>query len=246
MKLPTSRTIIPLLTVAVLSGAAWPMDNTLPPEAVTVPSANTAADPAPQTTPATEGTFFAPESSVPAAGELTVRGGTPKQRSAALEAAGLFETAGLDLPGVLIEIHPTSQGCDGYDGAFRTAAWRLDVCNGHRLIVLHELAHAWEHARLTDEIRDEFMELRGLTSWNDGSTPWKDRGIEDLAEIVVWGLRELAADRPVTPDAERQEAFRLLTGLDLSVLRATEASVANSATQRDDPVEADPDFDSWR
>ena len=248
MKHPT-RTIVPLLAIAVLQiTPAWPTDNPPQPEASMVASADPSPESVPPSAPAaTEPLLLTPEPHVPEADELVVRGGTPKQRAAALKAVGLFETAGLDLPGVTIQIHATSDGCDGYDGAFRAAEWRLDVCNGHWLIVLHELAHAWEHARLTDEIRDEFMELRGLTSWNDGSTPWRERGIEDLAEVIVWGLRELAADRPVTSDEERQQAFRLLTGIDLGLVGGVaDTEEGRFDALRDDPAEADPDFDTWR
>lgn len=75
-------------------------------------------------------------------------------------------------------------------------------------MILHEMAHAWNHHDLTDEVRSEFMAFRGLTQWNDKDIPWKDRGIEALAEAVTWGLY----DDPVGND-DRRHTFALITGL---------------------------------
>ena len=38
---------------------------------------------------------------------------------------------------------------------------------------------------------DMFMEVRGIAAWNeDRSFDWKQRGTEQVAEIITWGLGE--------------------------------------------------------
>jgi len=60
-------------------------------------------------------------------------------------------------------------------------------------LVLHEIAHAWDHHTLAGEAREAFLTTRGLSSWRNGD--WHERGAEHAAEIIVWGLM----DRPVRP-----------------------------------------------
>lgn len=154
--------------------------------------------------------------------ELEVTGGGQEARASTDWAAAIFARAGLALPSVAVAFHESDEPCGGFGGRFRPRETPLgiDICNPHRLIILHEFAHAWEHATLTDTEREAYLELRGLQSWNDSNVACQDRGIEDLAQVVVWGL--LRFDRSEVPDNRdsRREAFTLIAGIDLSAAEA--------------------------
>ena len=176
---------------------------------------------------------------------VMVVGGTEDQRGAADWAVAHFDDAGLELPELVIAMHASDEPCDGFDGAFRgreTPA-RLDVCNPHRLIILHELAHAWDRHTLTDALRQGFMDLRGLDTWNDPSTPWKERGVEDLAEIIVWGLRQFSGSAAFDEQPEKQAAFALVTGITLSDHRGEAISTSGVAKDHDRSTD-DTDWDT--
>jgi hypothetical protein len=177
---------------------------------------------------------------------VTIVGASTEQRETVDWAIAHFVDAGLELPTLTIEFHPTDNGCDGYDGAFRSRETpaRLDICNSYRLIVLHELAHAWEHTAISDAVRHEFMAVRGITAWNDGDLPWKERGVEEMAEVLVWGLRQLAGTTAIDAQPEREQAFELVMGIDLTTHR-NETPVVKNHTIYDDPADADPDWDTW-
>lgn len=256
----TARTIIPFLALIAVQGhtivapanpissrtaAPFPQEAaapTLEREAPTIPPTPAALAPSqradipmiPVPEPASEGYL-------PADGGLIVVGGMDEQLSSLEWAADHFTDAGLTLPPLVVEFHANDDGCDGYDGTYRPDDGRLDVCNPHRLIILHELAHAWEHHTLTDEQRREFISFRGLTSWNDLSTPWKERGIEDLAEIVVWGLQQTAGTSRVDRRPERANAFSLVTGIEIS----TDEAPVSRASALPDPSDGDLDWDTW-
>jgi hypothetical protein len=142
-------------------------------------------------------------------------GGSPELQQRAEMAAQHFIDAGLDLRGVVIVFHPTTDGCGGHDGVYRPATHRVDICNTNEFIIIHELAHAWDHANLDDDTRRRYMELRGLEAWNDSSVPWKQRGIEDLAETVVWGLGCIDDSSMSSHDLDRARAFGLITKIEL-------------------------------
>ena len=122
--------------------------------------------------------------------------------------AETFEELAIPMHIVATDFHSGEAGCDGADAVFRTGSdpLRIDVCNSHRLIVLHELARAWDHANLNQEKREAFMVMRGFDVWNDHDVPWKERAVEHLAEILVWGLHERGI-----PDAINQAAFYFAT-----------------------------------
>ena len=132
----------------------------------------------------------------------------------------LLEAAGLRLPGIDIVGYDSVDNCHGRRGAAINHGLRTEV----RLcvdgtgptddwVVIHELAHAWEHHTLTDQIRDEFLRVRGLDAWRGDE--WNLSGAEHAAEIVVWGVidREvqLVRIRPNTCDA-LLEGYVTLTG----------------------------------
>jgi len=151
------------------------------------------------------GRLASPPTSV---GPLVVHGGDHDQLSRVEWAVGRFHQVGLQLPATEVHFHSGEAGCDQAEAVFRTGSdpLRIDVCNSHRLIVLHELAHAWDHANLNQEKREAFMVMRGFDVWNDHDVPWRERAVEHLAEILVWGLHERGA-----PDAIKHAAFHFAT-----------------------------------
>ena len=61
------------------------------------------------------------------------------------------------------------------------------------------------------------MDLRGIAAWNDRSFDWKERGTEQAAEIITWGLGEgeIAPLLPEITDPETLASlYRLLTDLE--------------------------------
>jgi hypothetical protein len=68
---------------------------------------------------------------------------------------------------------------------------------------------------LNPAILDRFMQVRGIATWNDRSYDWKERGTEQAAEIVTWGLGEgeIAPLLPETGDVRTLAGlYELLTG----------------------------------
>jgi hypothetical protein len=87
--------------------------------------------------------------------------------------------------------------------------------NAARLIVVHELAHAWAETYLEPAVREQFLELRGLESWIDPARPSHEWGAEHAAEVVSWGLMETQVELIRIPNVEPsalREAFELLVG----------------------------------
>lgn len=177
-------------------------------------------------------------------GLITVADATAGRQEAVDWAVAYFADAGLQLPTMTIQFHSTDDGCDGYDGAFRRGAspLRLDVCNAHPLIILHELAHAWDHHALTDESRNQFMKLRGLDVWNDSDTPWSERGVEQLADMVVWGLQQLRKTAACDERPDKELAFGVVTGIDVSA-HCSQAQTSPSVGPYEDPADAYVDGD---
>ncbi len=100
-----------------------------------------------------------------------------------------------------------------------------EICSGERcssvdesarLVILHELAHAWLYGHADAELQEAFVDFVGVESWNDLNDPWRDRGIERAASAIAVGLAgDLGPDgctdgrySDVTPGS-----FELLTGV---------------------------------
>jgi hypothetical protein len=86
------------------------------------------------------------------------------------------------------------------------------------------MAHAWVEVHVDEELRHRFLQLRGLTGWNDRADAWKERGTEQAAEIIAWGLGEgevspLLPEQPST--ADMIAAYVLLTGSQPITVAAT-------------------------
>jgi hypothetical protein len=132
-----------------------------------------------------------------------------------------FEAAGLEFPQVSVLFHDTKDVCQGNVGGYTGDT--VHVCiTAEGLyrdkILLHELGHAWAARNLTDGQMAEFIELRDAESWNDSATEWGDRGFEQAAEILAWGLLETATTPTQISDSDCDSltnAFQLLTGTEV-------------------------------
>jgi hypothetical protein len=126
----------------------------------------------------------------------------PEQAAMLDWALALFDAADLVLPPLRVIAHDSTDPCHGRDGAHFYASGRstIHLCTREtepvqQFLYLHELAHAWDHHALSDARRRTFLDLRGLTEWNnDDADGWHDRGAEHAAEIIMWGLM----DRPIS------------------------------------------------
>jgi hypothetical protein len=137
-------------------------------------------------------------------------------------AVGRFEDARLDVPSVEIHFHADASGCGGHLGYAKDG--RVDVCTileneMARRNLLHEMGHIWIDQNVSRAERVRFLELRGLRTWNASEAGWGNRGYEQGAEIISWALgnRILTAQIPDNDPQRLEEAFELLTGIELPV-----------------------------
>ena len=160
--------------------------------------------------------------------------GSPAQHHLAEWALERFETAELPAPQVATIAFPPTRLCaDTSDGAFalvHPTAARVDVCLSEHQIcsdarceaispyaartLLHELGHVWEHQYVDDPTRQSFLDLRGLAAWSALDVKWHERGNEQVAEAIAWGLMEYPIITMI-PDANPGElaaGFHLITG----------------------------------
>jgi len=167
---------------------------------------------------------------------IEIVNGSPSQHELARWAVERFKVAELVSPRVATIAFPPTRLCSGSgDGAFalvHPTAARIDICLGERQIcsdsacnaisiyaqrtLLHELGHVWEHQNVDDGTRETFLIQQGLSKWTDSRAKWHERGNEQAAETIAWGL----LDHPITtmipyatPD-ELAASFWLLTGTD--------------------------------
>lgn len=89
----------------------------------------------------------------------------------------------------------------------------IEIGPAQEWAILHEIAHAWDYHSLDSGTRSAFLELRNHDAWREGA--WHERGAENAAEIIAWGL----IDRPSKPvhiygnSCEELEAgYETLTG----------------------------------
>jgi hypothetical protein len=144
-----------------------------------------------------------------------------------------FDVAGLRPPSVgSITFASGSGRCTGIAGRVRSDADGAHVllcldpasaCVGEdcatftfhaQATALHELAHAWDSTWLDEPTRQAFLELRGLEDWRGRGVAWEERGVEQAAEILMWGLLEAARPLPRLHGPSCDEllaGYRLLT-----------------------------------
>ena len=153
---------------------------------------------------------------------------TARQAEHAQWALARFEAAGLELPSLTIVFHDDYQSCGMREGVLRIAGEDVTIheCQNDpsrsRRSLLHELAHAWDHVggSIDTDTRLDFLTLRGLQSWDDHDLPWNQRGEEQTAEIIAWGLIHQPAPIPTSVGNHGAQdtlrlttAFILLTGI---------------------------------
>jgi hypothetical protein len=148
---------------------------------------------------------------------IEVRGGSPDQIAMVRWAVGRYERAGLRLPALKVTFHDDTAPCKGLMGLY--GGGRVSMCTGPgtnaipRMTILHELGHAWSERAVAGDVRGRFLRLRHLDQWDAVDEPWADRGWEQVAEIMAWGL----GDRIVTPripdhdPAALRAAYELVT-----------------------------------
>ncbi len=127
-----------------------------------------------------------------------------------------FEAAQLDTPPIEIHLHRDRDACRGHRGLFNAGEMRVDVCVTEPLVVLHEIAHAWNHVNVPGDVESTYVAAGGFGSWDAPETPWHDRGSEDAADTIAWALMDdpIAMPTPDGPIAQLDARYRLLTGND--------------------------------
>ncbi len=171
---------------------------------------------------------------------LIVPGGSPAASPAVVEitaasaeqlahaewALARFAAADLELPALRIVFHDGYEACGMREGVLAVSGDGMTIheCEPDparlRRSLLHELAHAWDvSGGIAPAARDGFLARRNLDAWRDDSLEWQQRGEEQAAEIIAWGLGEQAA--PIATRVREvgdqdpgalAEAFLLLTG----------------------------------
>src|SRR5262245_26636478 len=165
--------------------------------------------------------FGAPSPAAPPR-PLTIDGATAAEEQAVDWAFRRYAEAGLHtetLPALNVYLHNSHDDCNGGIGLYYSG--RIDLCTKEssdpyqRKFALHEFAHAWTEANVPIDTLDAFMKRQGIGDWNDRSFPWKERGTEQAAEIITWGLGEgeISPLLPETLDpATLTSLYEMLTG----------------------------------
>ena len=154
----------------------------------------------------------APEpTNLPASRSTTIVGGTAVEQDVVRSALDRYVAAGLELPSLVVTIDHSGAACKGHNGLYRASGDRheIAICHVSEYVVLHELAHAWEHDALADGQRAAYVEAQALGSWSDPDTPWRLQGIEHIANTLAAALRH---DGTGCSDAIA-ERYESLTGL---------------------------------
>ncbi len=162
-----------------------------------------------------------------------------------------FADASMDLPEIRIYVHDTQEPCNDNMGLYSKGGdqYRIDVCETYDAVITHELVHVWEYHTMTDATRQMFLDRIGFGTWNDGDTPHRSRGVEQVAYLVTWGL-EADPIQAMTLNHHREDLdlFELLTGttspridhLDTSTDNPTPAPVRLTIDLTD--IVSDPNF----
>jgi hypothetical protein len=163
---------------------------------------------------------YGPQAPAAAPRLLTIAGATATEERAVDWAFHRYGEAGLrNLPPLDVHLHRSHDACNGGLGLYYSG--RIDLCTKassetyQRKFALHELAHAWTEANVPGETLRVFMQRQKVSDWNDRSFPWKERGTEQAAEIITWGLGEgqIAPLLPEVPDTETLASlYEMLTG----------------------------------
>jgi hypothetical protein len=156
----------------------------------------------------------------PAREPLVIHGADTAQERAIEWSIRRYREAGLaGLPDLEVYLHRSHDACNGGIGLYHEG--RIDLCTQdssepyRRKFALHELAHAWTEANVDTAVLERFMDVRGIAARTDRSLAWKERGTEQSAEIITWGLGE-GQISPLLPEATEAPTlvrlYELLTG----------------------------------
>lgn len=138
-----------------------------------------------------------------------------------------YRAAGLAVPPVEIDFRAAGDKAPCSEGGGFYRDGRIDLCTGisvnmyARKVTLHEMAHLWADWNIGAEEQQAFLELRLLHTWNDWHSPWAERGSEQVAEVISWGIGE-GVFTPLIPDNSPEElaaAYVTLTGRQPPVLQ---------------------------
>lgn len=151
----------------------------------------------------------------PHAPTVVIRDANEVQLGQVAWALDRFEEAGLQLPPVELTFHDGAGHCDGHPGLYRPGdVARIEICSSTNHVILHELAHVWEGAVVTDDVRDRFADHWNVNNWNDHMAPWDERGIERAADTVAYVLEGVPAN-PTDQLLRFVCGYPLLTGYPL-------------------------------
>ena len=165
--------------------------------AATAP-AQTIADPAPKPAPVVVEVAAEPAPVEPVIFAIDV------DETAYTNTIATFEANGFEAPDFLARFHTTDEACKGHRGLHVVTSdgvSTIHVCATHdnplvieivrERTLMHEVAHAWVNQNVSAQQMADFMELRGLTVWDDGSlAAWENLGAEHAAEILLWGMTD--------------------------------------------------------
>lgn len=140
---------------------------------------------------------------------VTIEGADAEQAAVIDEAFGRFAAAGLELPVVTVVVDGSGSACDGNNGLFlgERRPVTIAICHVSTYVVLHELAHAWDHSALDDAARLAFMHATGTETWNDHTVAWSERGVERVANTIAMVLKG------GTPSPATERLYDLLVDL---------------------------------
>jgi hypothetical protein len=76
-------------------------------------------------------------------------------------------------------------------------------------------------SKVSADLKDRFLRLRQLESWNDHGGDWEARGTEQAAEILSWALDDQGTGTrlpsiPMNDPRQLAEGYELLTGRPLA------------------------------
>jgi len=163
---------------------------------------------------------FGPEAPSQTPRPLTIVGATQAEGRAVDWAFHRYGEAGLrNMPPLDIHMYRDHGPCNGGLGLANQG--RIELCTKsssqpyQRRFALHEMAHAWIATNVGGDVLAAFMQRQRVTDWNDRSFPWKERGTEQAAEVITWGLGEgeIAPLLPEVPDSQTLASlYEMLTG----------------------------------